>query len=155
MTELNTIWKDKSITLQLKIKLVKCLTWTVMTYSTEGWTLKAKQIKKIQSAEMWFYRRMLRVSWIEKRTDESILKELCMKRELVNFIKKRKLSFIGHACRSKCSLMKDRQTFSTIVSHALGSKSSLYFSCPMLYCLSYLAPDKKEKFKISTQRLQH
>ena len=56
MTELNTIWKDKSITLQLKIKkkfkLVKCLTWTVMTYGTEGWTLKAKQIKKIQSAEM-------------------------------------------------------------------------------------------------------
>ena len=62
MTELHTIWKDKSITLQLKIKLVKCLTWTVMTYGTEGWTLKAKQFKKIQSAEMWFYRRMLRVS---------------------------------------------------------------------------------------------
>ena len=59
MTELNTIWKGKSITLQLKIKLVKCLTWTVMTYGTEGWTLKTKQIK---SAEMWFYRRMLRVS---------------------------------------------------------------------------------------------
>ena len=107
MTELNTIWKDKSIMLQLKIKLVKCLTWTVMTYGTEGCTLKAKQIKKMQSAEMWFCRRMLRVSWREKRTDESILKELGTKRELVNFIKKRKLSFIGHACRSKCSLIKD------------------------------------------------
>ena len=77
-----------------------------MTYGTEGWTLKAKQIKKIQSAEMLFYRRMLRVSWREKRTDESILKELGTKREPVNFIKKRKLSFIGHACRSKYSLMK-------------------------------------------------
>ena len=107
MTELNTVWKDKSITLQLKIKLVKCLTWTVMTYGTEGWTLKAKQIKKIQSAEMWFYRRMLLVTWREKRTDESILKEPGTKRELVKFIKKRKLSFIGHACISKCSLMKD------------------------------------------------
>ena len=78
-----------------------------MIYGTEGWTLKAKQIKKIQSAEMWFYSRMVRVSWREKRTDESILKELDTKRKLVNFIKKRKLSFIGHACRSKCSLMKD------------------------------------------------
>ena len=107
MTKLYTIWKDKSITRQLKIKLVKCLTWAVMTYGTEGWTLKAKQIKKIHSAEMWFYRRMLRVSWREKRIDESILKELGTKRKLVNFIKKRKLSFIGHACRSKCSLMKD------------------------------------------------
>ena len=107
MTELNTIWKDKSIMLQLKIILVKCFIWTVMTYGTEGWILKAKQIKKIQSAEMWFYRRMLRVSWREKRTDESILKELGTKRELDIFIKKRKLSFIGHACRSNCSLMKD------------------------------------------------
>ena len=66
-----------------------------------------RQIKKRQSAEMWFYCCLLRVSWREKRTDESILKELDTKRELVNFIKKRKLSFIGHACRSKCSLMKD------------------------------------------------
>ena len=56
---------------------------------------------------MWFYRRMLRVSWRDKRTDESILKELGTKRELVNFIKKRRLSFVGHACRSECSLMKD------------------------------------------------
>ena len=50
---------------------------------------------------------MLRVRWREKRTDESILKELGTKREYVNFIKKRKLSFLGHSCRSKCSLMKD------------------------------------------------
>ena len=50
---------------------------------------------------------MLRFSWKEKRTDERIQKELGTKRELVNFIKKSKLSFIGHACRSKCSLMKD------------------------------------------------
>ena len=61
-----------------------------MTYGTEGWTLKAKQIKKIKSAEMWLYRRMLLVSWRGKRTDESILKELGTKRELVNLIKKRK-----------------------------------------------------------------
>ena len=52
-----------------------------MTYGTEGWTLKDKQIKKIQSAKIWFYRRMLRVSWREKRTDESILKELGTKGE--------------------------------------------------------------------------
>ena len=88
MTELNTIWKDKSITLQLKIKLGKCLTWTVRTYGTEGRTLKTKQIKKTQSAEMWFYRRMLRVIWREKRTNESILKELGTKRELATLSKR-------------------------------------------------------------------
>ena len=60
-----------------------------MTYGTEGWTLKAKQIKKIQSAEMWFYRRMLRVSWREKRTDESILKERGTKGENLSILSKR------------------------------------------------------------------
>ena len=59
-----------------------------MTYGTEGWTLKAKQIKKIQSAEMWFYHRMLHVSWREKRTDESTLKEL-VRKEILSTLSKR------------------------------------------------------------------
>ncbi|GFN94419.1 endonuclease-reverse transcriptase [Plakobranchus ocellatus] len=62
MIDLNNIWKDKYIGKQLKIKLVKCLVWTVMTYGAEGWTLRKRDEKKINSAEMWFYRRLLRVS---------------------------------------------------------------------------------------------
>ncbi|GFO44389.1 endonuclease-reverse transcriptase [Plakobranchus ocellatus] len=107
MIDLNNIWKDKHIGKQLKIKLVKCLVWTVMTYGAEGWTLRKRDEKKINSAEMWFCRRPLRVSWKEKRTDEAILAELQVRRHLLESIRKRKLSFFGHICRSKCTLMKD------------------------------------------------
>ncbi|GFO19903.1 nuclear receptor corepressor 1 [Plakobranchus ocellatus] len=107
MQDLVNIWKDKTITLQLKIKIMKTLVWTVMTYGAEGWTIKKKQEKKINSAEMWFYRRLLRISWRERRTDQSILEELNEERKLLNYIKKRKLTFFGHTCRSKCTLMKN------------------------------------------------
>ena len=107
MTELNTIWKDKSITLQLKIKLVKCLTWTVMTYDPEGWTLKASKLRKYSQQKCGSTAVFYVSAGERKALMKSILKELGTKRELVNFIKKRKLSFIGHACRSKCFLMKD------------------------------------------------
>ncbi|GFO42502.1 endonuclease-reverse transcriptase [Plakobranchus ocellatus] len=107
MQDLVNIWKDKTITLQLKIKIMKTLVWTVMTYGAEGWTIKKKQEKKINSTEMWFYRRLLRISWRERRTDQSILEELNEERKLLNYIKKRKLIFFGHTCRSKCTLMKN------------------------------------------------
>ncbi|GFO49994.1 endonuclease-reverse transcriptase [Plakobranchus ocellatus] len=107
MQDLVNIWKDKTITLQLKIKIMKTLVWTVMTYGAEGWTIKKKQEKKINSTEMWFYRRLLRISWRERRTDQSILEELNEERKLLNYIKKRKLTFFGHTCRSKCTLMKN------------------------------------------------
>ena len=69
--------------------------------------MRKRDEKKINSAEMWFYRRLLRVSWKQKRTDENILTELGVKRQLLDTIKKRKLSFFGHICRNKCTLMKD------------------------------------------------
>ncbi|GFO28294.1 endonuclease-reverse transcriptase [Plakobranchus ocellatus] len=78
-----------------------------MTYRAEGWTLRKRDEKKINSAEIWFYRRLFRVSWKEKRTDEAILAELQVRRHLLESIRKRKLSFFGHICRSKCTLMKD------------------------------------------------
>ena len=108
MVELSTIWNDKNIRLKLKLKLLKCLIWTVITYGAEGWTLRQTDVKKIESAEMWLYRRLLRVKWDEKRTNDSILKELKVKRELVSIVIKRKLSFFGHTIRNnKCTLMKD------------------------------------------------
>ena len=107
MTSLSNIWKDKSISENLKIKLVKTLVWTVMTYGSEGWTLKSKDIKGLMQQKCGFFRRMLRISWKEKRTNASILGELNVLPELLNTIKSRKLSFFGHVCRSKCTLMKD------------------------------------------------
>ena len=67
------------------MKLVRSLVWTVLTYGPEGWTLKKADEKRIESAEMWIYRRLLRVGWTEHRTDESILLELNTTRLLLGF----------------------------------------------------------------------
>ena len=91
------------------MKLVRSLVWTVLTYhGAEGWTLgKQADEKRIESAEMWIYRRMLRVSWTERRTDESILLEHNTTRQLLGFVVRRKLSYFGHTMRDGgCELMK-------------------------------------------------
>ena len=73
----------------------------------EGWTLKKADEKRIESAEMWIYRRMLRVSWTEHRPDESILLELNTTRQLLGFVVRRKLSYFGHTMRDgRCELVK-------------------------------------------------
>lgn len=108
MTDLATIWKDQDLSTRLKIKIMKTLVWSTVMYGSEGWTLKKRDKQRIQAAEMWFYRRLLRISWTEKRTNKSILTQLGIKRELFGLIAKRKASFFGHACRHpNCYLMKD------------------------------------------------
>ena len=78
-----------------------------MSYGAEAWTLKARDERKITSMEMWLWRRMLRISWMEKRTDNSILQELEIKRELLGHVRKRKLSYYGHLCRDHgCQITK-------------------------------------------------
>lgn len=107
MTELTPLWKDKDVPVRLKMKLVKAMVWTTLSYGSEAWTIKINDERRIQSAEMWMWRRMMRVSWTERRSDEDILKELDVQRELLAFIRKRKLSYFGHMCRpSGCQITK-------------------------------------------------
>ena len=101
MIDLNNIWKDRGIPTVLKIQLLKSLIWPVMMYGSEAWTLRSDEVNKIEAAELWFYRRLLRVSWTDKRTNESILSELNTKRILSSEINKRRLRYVGHAVRHK------------------------------------------------------
>ena len=101
MVQLNNIWKDHGIRRDLKIKLLKCLVWPVMLYGCEAWTHRKADDKRIEAAEMWFYRRLLRVTWIDKRTNESVLEELGTTRNLLKIINQRKLRYVGHALRNK------------------------------------------------------
>ena len=73
MISLKNIWKDKDLSYQLKMKIMKVLVWTTITYGAEGWSLKADDIKKIKAAEMWCYRRLLNVTFKDRRTNLSIL----------------------------------------------------------------------------------
>ena len=100
MVQLNNIWKDRGIPNLLKVNILKCLIWPVATYGCEAWTLKKEEEKKINAAELWFYRRLLRIQWTEKRTNNSVLEELAVKPELLSKINQRKLSYLGHANRN-------------------------------------------------------
>jgi len=75
-------------------------------YGCEAWTHRAADDKRIEAAEMWFYRRLLRISWKDKRTNESILEQLSVHRQLLHKINTRKLKYVGHANRNtRTSLM--------------------------------------------------
>ena len=96
MIELQDLWNDRNLTTNLKTKIVKALVWSVLLYGLEGWTLIKADENRIMAAEMWIWRRMLRVNWKEKRTNISILKELGVKRQLLGELIKRELSYFWH-----------------------------------------------------------
>ena len=107
MLDLVSIWKDRGIRKELKMKLVRALVWTVLTYGAEGWTLLKADENRIQAAEMRIYRRMLRISWKERRTNDSVMLELNTTRQLLGLVLRRKLSFLGHTHREGgCQLVK-------------------------------------------------
>ena len=101
MIGLSNIWKDHSIPNKLKLELMKSLIWPVMIYGCEAWTMKKGDERRIQAAEMWLYRRMLRISWTEKRTNDSVLAEVGNTTQLLKEINKRKLKYVGHITRHK------------------------------------------------------
>ena len=106
MIQLNNIWKDRGIPNFLKIDILKCLIWPVVTYGCEAWTMRKEEERKINAAELWFYRRLLRIQWTEKRTNESVLEELSVKPEMLATINRRKFRYLGHANRNtKTNLM--------------------------------------------------
>ena len=90
MVQLNNIWKDRSIPTQLKMKILQCLVWPIMLYGCETWTTKKADVKTIEAAEMWFYRRLLRVKWTERRTNDSILQELGTNKQPCNHHQQKK-----------------------------------------------------------------
>ena len=101
MTQLKNTWKDRSIAINLKLKMLKCLILPVLMYGCEAWTLSKKEEEKLRAAEMYLYRQLLNIRWQDKRTNESVLSELGIERSLMNEINKRRLRYIGHAIRSK------------------------------------------------------
>ena len=76
MIELQNLWNDKNQTTDFRVKLVKALVWSTLIYGAETWILYKSDENRIMAAEMWMWRRLLNVSWKEKRTSESILSEL-------------------------------------------------------------------------------
>ena len=94
MTNLDSILKSRDCTLQTKVHLVKAMVSPVVMYGCESWTIKKAECQRIEAFELWCWRRLLRVSWIVRRSNQSILKEI--NPELEGLMLKLKLQYLGH-----------------------------------------------------------
>ena len=100
ITSLKTIWKDRSLSKQLKLKLMKSLVWPVATYGCETWTLRKGDIRRIEAFEMYAYRKILNIPRRDHHTNDSVLEERGTVRGLIRHIQTRKLQFFGHVTRA-------------------------------------------------------
>ena len=76
MTNLDSIFKSRDITLPTKVRLVKAMVFPVVMYECESWTIKKAECRRIDASELWCWRRLLRVPWSARRSNQSILKEI-------------------------------------------------------------------------------
>ena len=97
--QMSPVLKDRKLSIQLKVRLLKCFIWSVLLYGCESWTLSAALTRNIEATEMWFYRRMLRVSYTAHETNISVLQRMGQERQLLRTIKERQTRFTGHIIR--------------------------------------------------------
>ena len=96
MTNLDNILKTRDITLPTTIRMVKTMVFPVVMYRCESWTIKKAEPQRIGAFELWCWRRLLRVPWTARRSNESILKEISPEYSLEELMLKLKLQYFGH-----------------------------------------------------------
>ena len=96
ITNLDSILKSRDIPLPTKVCLLKAMVFPVVTYGCESWTIKKAEHKRIDAFELWCWRRLLRVPWTARRSNQSILKEISPKYSLEGLMLKLKLQYFGH-----------------------------------------------------------
>ena len=106
MTNLESIFKSRDITLPTKVHLVKAMVFPVVMYGCESWTIKKAEHRKIDAFEQWCWRRLLRVPWTARRSNQSILKEVSPGCSLEGLMLKLKLQYFGHLTGRADSLEK-------------------------------------------------
>ena len=106
MTNLDSILKSRDITLPTKVRLVKVIVFPVVMYGCESWTVKKVELRRIDAFELWCWRRLLRVPWTARRSNQSILKEISPGCSLEGIMLKLKLQYFGHLMRRVDSLEK-------------------------------------------------
>ena len=106
MTNLDSMLKSRGVTLPTKVRLVKALVFPVVMYGCESWTVKKAEHRRIDAFELWWWRRLLRVPWTARRSNQSILKEISPGCSLEGLMLKLKLQHFGHLMRRVDSLEK-------------------------------------------------
>ena len=96
MTNLDSILKSRDITWLTKVRLVKAMVFSVVMYGCESWTIKKAERQRIDAFELWYWRRLLRVPWTARRSNQSILKQISPGCSLEGLMLKLKLQYFGH-----------------------------------------------------------
>ena len=106
MTNLDSILKSRDITLPTKVHVVKAMVFPVVMYGCESWTIKKAEHRRTDAFELWYWRKLLRVPWTAKRSNQSILKEINIEYSLEGLMLKLKLQYFGHLMPRADSLEK-------------------------------------------------
>ena len=106
MTNLDSIFKSRYITLPTKFHLVKAMVFPVVMYGCESWTVKKAESQRIDAFEVWCWRRLLRLPWTTRRSNQSILKEISPRSSLEGLMLKLKLQYFGHLLQRSDSFEK-------------------------------------------------
>ena len=106
MTNLDSIFKSRDITLPTKVRLVKAMVFPAVMYGCESWTIKKAERQRIDAFEVWCWRRLLRVPWTARRSNQSILREISPTYSLVGLMLKLKLQYFSHLMRRADSCEK-------------------------------------------------
>ena len=106
VTNLDSILKSRDITLPTKVRLVKAMVFPVVMYGCESWTTKKAERRRIDAFELWCWRRLLRVPWTARRSNQSILKEISPECSLEGLMLKLKLQYFGHLMQRADSFEK-------------------------------------------------
>ena len=106
MTNQDNVLKSRDITLLTKVHTVKAMVFPVVTYSCESWTIKKAELQRIDAFELQCWRRLLKVPWMARRSNQSILKEIDPENSLEGLMLKLKLQYFGHLMHTDNSLEK-------------------------------------------------
>ena len=116
MTNLDNILKNRNISFSTKVRLIKAMVFPVVMYGCESWTIKKAERQRIDAFELWCWKRLLRVPWTARRSNQSILKEISPGCSLEGMMLKLKLQYFGHLMRRVDSLEK------TLMLGGIGSR---------------------------------
>ena len=106
MTNLDSILKSRDITLPTKVHLVKAIVFPVIMYGCESWTVKKAERQRIDAFKLWYWRRLSRISWTSRRSNQAILKEISPEYSLEGLMLKLKLQFLEHLMQRTDSFEK-------------------------------------------------
>ena len=131
MTNLDSVLKSRDITLSTKVHLVKAMVFPVAMYGCESWTVKKAECQRIDAFELWCWRRLLRVPWTARRSNQSILKEISPGCSLEGLMLKLKLQYFGHLM-GRIASNNDYRNQRLKNQYPYQSVSSVTQSCPTL-----------------------